>query len=88
MAVQSTGRPHVDDQLEGAESTLGRRAAPRQIERQHLSLVASHRSCGAVEEFARASSAGPGDPDLLQHILQIRIRQMHIVFGHPIADLA
>jgi hypothetical protein len=24
----------------------------------------------------------------LQHVLQIRIRQVYIVFGHPITDLA
>ena len=83
--------PAVDDRLEGAEPALGRGGAPRQVDRQRLGLLAGHRGQHrgvGGEKFARVGGAGPGHPDLLQHVFEIRIRQVHIVFGHPIGDLA
>jgi hypothetical protein len=67
---------------------LRRGAAPGQVDRQRLGLLAGHRAHGAVEEFAGVGSTGPGNPDVLQHVLEARIRQVHIVFSHAVADLA
>jgi hypothetical protein len=53
-----------------------------------LGLLAGHRGRVTGEKFARVGGAGPSNPDLLQHLFQIRIRQVHIVFGHAVADLA
>ena len=49
----------VDDRLEGAESALGGRGAPRQVDRQRLGLSAGHRRELAGEQLARLGGAGP-----------------------------
>jgi len=61
----------LDDGLEGAEPALGRGAAPRQVERQGLGLLAGQR-CGLPgEQLAGVRGAGAGDPDLLQDVFQV-----------------
>src|SRR5271156_1580073 len=80
--------PAVDDGLEGAKTTFGRCAAPRQVDREHLGLFASHRGRVTGEQFTGVGGAVFGDPDLLQYVLEIGIRQVDIVFGHAVADLA
>jgi hypothetical protein len=80
--------PAVDDGLEGAKTTFGRCAAPRQVDREHLGLFAGHRGRVTGEQFTGVGGAVFGDPDLLQYVLEIGIRQVDIVFGHAVADLA
>ena len=78
----------VDDGLEGAEAALGGCAAPGQVDRQGLGLLAGQRGSVAGEQLAGVGGAGPGDPDVLQHVLEVGMRQVHVVLGHPVGDLA
>ena len=78
----------VDDGLEGAEPALGGGAAPRQVDRQRLGLLAGERGGVAGEQLAGAGGAGPGDPDVLQDVLQVGVGEVDVVLGHPVGDLA
>ena len=88
MAVQVPGAgAAVDDGLEGAEPALGRGAAAGQVDGEGLGLLAGERGSIPGEELAGAGGAGPGDPDVLEDVLQVRVGQVHVVLRHPVADL-
>src|SRR6266536_2382309 len=72
VAVQVPGTgAAVDDGLEGAEPALGRGAAARQVDRQRLGLLAGERDGVPGQQFSGPGGAGTGDPDVLEHVLQI-----------------
>ena len=78
----------VDDGLEGAESALGGGAAAGQVDGQGLGLLAGERGGVAGEQFAGVGGAGPGDPDVLQDVVEVRLGQVDVVLGHAVGDLA
>ncbi|MFC8260057.1 hypothetical protein ACFUNF_21145 [Streptomyces sp. NPDC057291] len=68
----------LGDGPEGAEPALGRSAATRQVDRQRLGLLAGERGAASGQEFTRLDGAGARDPDLLEHIFQIRSGPVHV----------
>ena len=88
MAVQvPRAGAAVDDGLEGAEPALGRGAAAGQVDGEGLGLLAGERGGIPGEQLAGAGGAGPGDPDVLEDVLQVGVGQVDVVLGHPVADL-
>ena len=72
MAVQVPwAGPAIDNGLEGAEAAFGRSAAPGQVDRECLGLLAGHRGSVSGEELAGVGGAWPGDPHLLQYLFEV-----------------
>lgn len=88
MAVQVPGAgAAVDDGLEGAEPALGWGAAPGQIDRERLCLLAGQRGGRSGKEVAGVDGAGAGDPDVLQDVFQVGLGEVDVVLGHPLGDV-
>ena len=89
MAVQvpRTGAS-LDDGLEGAEAALGRGAAPRQVDREGLGLLAGERGGLPGEQLAGTGRAGASDPDLLQDVFQVRLGEVDVALRHFLGDMA
>jgi hypothetical protein len=77
----------VHDGLEGAEPALGGSAAPGQVDRERLGLLAGQRGGGAGQLCAGAGGAGPAYPDMLQDVFEVEMGQLDVVLGHPVGDV-
>jgi hypothetical protein len=68
--------PPSNDGLEGAEAAFGGGTAAGEVHCQGLGLLPGERGGGCGEDFAGGGGAGPGDPDVLEHVLQVGLGQV------------
>src|SRR6266487_262574 len=54
--------------------------------RRHTRWTGDWSSDVCSSDLTGVGGAGPGDPDVLEDVLQVGVGQVHVVFRHPVAD--